>query len=119
MGQTRVVTMDIPNSESPTSVELDREHGLTLIWPDGSQSVFALDELRLNCPCAECRGLREQHRPIWPKPGNPEPLAALGAELIGAWGLTITWNDHHSTGIFAWGLLRSWADTDTDTAGAP
>ena len=29
-----------------------------------------------------------------------------------SWGLTITWNDHHSTGIFAWGLLRSWADTD-------
>ena len=61
--------MDLPNSESPTAVELDREHGLTVTWVDGSKSTFALEELRVNCPCAECRGLREQHRPVWPKPG--------------------------------------------------
>src|SRR6476620_7010044 len=85
-GQTPVVTMDLPTSESPATVELDREHGLTLVWSDGSKSSFALDELRLNCPCAECRGLREQHRPVWPKPGAPQPLAAVGAELVGAWG---------------------------------
>jgi DUF971 family protein len=112
-----MVTMDLPTSESPASVELDREKGLLLTWPDGSQSAFVLEELRLNCPCAECRGLREQHRPVWPKPGAPQPLAATGAELVGAWGLTITWNDGHSTGIFSWGLLRQWAETEGDPAG--
>jgi DUF971 family protein len=102
--------MDLPTSESPTGVELDREHGLTVTWADGSASTFGLEELRINCPCAECRGLREQHRPVWPKIGAPQPLAGVSAELVGAWGLTITWNDGHSTGIFSWGLLRAWAD---------
>jgi DUF971 family protein len=122
VGQTPAVTMDLPSSESPTAVELDREHGLTVTWADGSTSSFALEELRLNCPCAECRGLREQRRPVWPKPGAPQPLAGVGAELVGAWGLTITWNDGHSTGIFAWGLLRHWADSslaDTDIGDGP
>lgn len=108
------MTMDLPTSESPTAVELDREHGLTVTWTDRSKSTFALEELRINCPCAECRGLREQHRPVWPKLDSPQPLAGVGAELVGAWGLTITWNDGHSTGIFAWGLLRHWADDSLD-----
>jgi DUF971 family protein len=108
------MTMDLPTSESPTGVELDRQHGLTVTWGDGSKSAFALEELRVNCPCAECRGLREQHRPVWPKPQSPQPLVGESAELVGAWGLTITWNDGHSTGIFSWGLLRHWADDSLD-----
>lgn len=33
------------------------------------------------------------------------------AELVGAWGISITWNDGHSTGIYAWEILRRWHDT--------
>jgi DUF971 family protein len=106
--------MDLPNEESPRAVALDREHGLTVTWSDESESTFALEELRLNCPCAECRGLREQHRAVWPGPGAPQPLAAVSAELVGAWGMTIVWNDGHSTGIFAWGLLRQWAGDEAN-----
>ena len=104
--------MDLPSEAAPTAVELNRERGLLVTWADGTQSAFALEELRLNCPCAQCRGLREQHRPVWPGANAPQPLAATGADLVGAWGLTITWNDGHSTGIFAWGLLRNWAGLD-------
>jgi DUF971 family protein len=35
-------------------------------------------------------------------------LTAVGAELVGGWGMTITWSDGHSTGIFAWSILRAW-----------
>jgi DUF971 family protein len=46
------------------------------------------------------------------------PLRVEDAELVGAWGITFTWNDGHSTGIFSWALLRQWraleSDTDTD-----
>ncbi len=104
--------MDIPDSEAPTVVELDRARGLHLEWPDGFTADFGLETLRVNCPCAECRGKREQGRPAWPDATSPRPLAAVGAELVGGWGLTITWNDTHSTGIFAWGLLREWAAPD-------
>ncbi len=111
-GQTRPVAFDLPDSPAPDSIELDREVGLTLHWPDGSEARFTLEELRVNCPCAECRGKRDQGLPAWPGPGSPQPLRAEGAELVGGWGLTIHWNDRHRTGIFAWGLLRAWANLD-------
>ena len=30
--------------------------------------------------------------------------------LHGAWGLNITWNDGHRTGIFPFDALRRWSD---------
>ena len=101
--------MDLPEEPSPESVELDRQRGLSVRFGDGTTTVFGLEELRVNCPCAECRGRREQGQPAWPRPGAPMPLEATGAELVGAWGITLRWNDGHTTGIFAWSLLRNWS----------
>ncbi|MFN8037281.1 MAG: DUF971 domain-containing protein [Acidimicrobiia bacterium] len=94
----------------PVGVEIDREQGLTLTWPDRMVHTFELAELRANCPCAECRGLRETGRPVWPTASSPRPLAVVDAELVGAWGLSIRWNDGHGTGIYPWELLRAWRD---------
>ncbi|MCU1428837.1 MAG: hypothetical protein JWL83_2837 [Actinomycetia bacterium] len=100
--------MELPDSPAPTRLELDRTAGVTLEWADGTILTFGLEEMRMNCPCAECRGLREQNEPVWPRPRSPQPLEAITAELVGGWGLTITWNDGHATGIFPWGLFRAW-----------
>ena len=106
------MTFDIPEADPPSAVELDRASGLRLEWPDGTNAQFDLLELRRNCPCAECRGVREQGRIPGPGEHAPVPLRALGAELVGAWGLTIRWNDGHDTGIYAWSMLRVWAGLD-------
>jgi len=103
---------DLPEAPSPTEVELDRASSLTLTWPDGTRDSFGLEELRVNCPCAGCRGRREQGLDAWPTPGAPLPLRAESAELVGAWGIQINWNDGHETGIYAWSMLRVWRDTD-------
>jgi len=34
------------------------------------------------------------------------------AELVGAWGLSVTWNDGHSTGIYPFESLRRWREGD-------
>ena len=36
------------------------------------------------------------------------PLRIDDANLHGAWGLAITWNDGHATGIFPFEALRRW-----------
>jgi hypothetical protein len=36
------------------------QKGLVVLWPDGHCSRFPWDALRQACPCAECRGQREQ-----------------------------------------------------------
>jgi DUF971 family protein len=42
---------------------------------------------------------------VWPQPSSPQPLRIVDAELVGAWGISFTWNDRHSTGIYSWELL--------------
>jgi DUF971 family protein len=106
------VPLDLPDAVAPAEVELDRASGLTLRWADGTHAHFRLDELRRNCPCAECRGVREQGRVPGPGPGAPVPLTAEHAELVGGWGLSIHWSDGHRTGIYAWSILRAWAGLD-------
>lgn len=90
----------------PTDVEVDRERGVTLTWPDGHVTRFALAELRVACPCAFCRNLREAGAPVWA--GREQELRVTSAELVGNWGLQLRWNDGHQTGIYTWRLLRDW-----------
>jgi DUF971 family protein len=40
------------------------------------------------------------------------PLRIDNAELHGAWGLSVTWNDGHSTGIYPFESLRRWREGD-------
>jgi ATP-binding protein involved in chromosome partitioning len=97
-----------PGTE-PASIDVDREVGVTLTWPDGRVDRFELLDLRVNCPCAECRERRRAHETVWPKPGSPEPLRLLDARLVGAFGMAFEWNDGHGTGIYTWDIFRAWA----------
>lgn len=94
----------------PTDVVVTRDEGVTITYADGEIARFDLTSLRQACPCAGCRSLREQGREAWPQPSSPQPLRIEDAEYHGAWGLAITWNDGHSTGIFPFEALRRWAD---------
>jgi DUF971 family protein len=91
---------------APVTIDLQRDAGLTLTWADGATSTFELEELRVHCPCADCRTRRDAHQPVWPLPSSPQPLRIVDAELVGAYGISITWNDGHSTGIYNWALLQ-------------
>src|SRR5262249_32036316 len=92
----------------PATIDVDREAAVTITFRDGHVARFELVELRQACPCARCRGLRDQGEPAWPRPGSPEPLRIEHAELHGAWGLTTTWNDGHATGISPSESLYPW-----------
>ena len=47
----------------------------------------------------------------WPLPKSPLPLGVEQADLHGAWGLNITWNDGHATGIYPFEMLRRWHES--------
>ncbi len=91
----------------PTNIVFDRTRKeLRITWNDGHESTYSFEFLRANCPCAECKTLRE----------NPDPLRILpaldtrveSAELVGNYALQIIWGDGHRYGIYSWDLLRSW-----------
>jgi DUF971 family protein len=93
-----------------TAIDVARDEAVTVTFADGQVARFDLVALRESCPCAECRGLRDQGTAAWPRPGSPTPLRVEDAEFHGAWGLHITWNDGHATGIFPFDALRRWHD---------
>ena len=95
----------------PSQIEVVREESVTVTFADGYVARFPLLALREGCPCATCRAQRDQGRPVWSPAGSREPLRVEDARLHGAWGLAITWNDGHATGIFPFELLRRWHET--------
>lgn len=94
----------------PETIDVVKDEAVTITYRDGHVAGFPIRALRLNCPCATCRTLRDQHQVVWPRPGSPEPLLIEAAELHGGWALNITWNDGHSTGQFPFESLRRWHD---------
>ena len=92
----------------PKTIDVAKDKGVTITFFDGHVASFDLMTLRLACPCAACRALRDRGEAAWPRPGSPMPLRIEGANLHGAWGLAVAWNDGHATGIFPFESLRRW-----------
>jgi DUF971 family protein len=103
---------DVDDIPPPVDVAVVRDEGVTVTWDDGRVSSFELEELRVNCPCAACRALRDRGDPAWTPRADRPPLRIADAQLVGNWGLGVTWNDGHSTGIYPWTVLRVWAGPD-------
>jgi DUF971 family protein len=99
-------------------IDVERDRGLTVVYEDGRECFFPLEDLRLGCPCASCRAVRDRGERVWPRPGGPATLRIVDAELVGNWGINLTWNDGHATGIFPWDALRSWCERREDAGGA-
>ena len=93
-------------------ITVHRDRALIVEYDDGAVCEFPLPELRAACPCAECRGKRERGESLEPPSGRSGELRIDNAELTGAWGLSITWNDGHATGIFPFEALRRWSEGD-------
>ena len=91
-------------------VELERDRELRVTFDDGVTATFPLLALRRSCPCAGCRGRREQSL----DPYSGDVITVLDAELHGNWGITDRWSDGHDTGIYAWEHLRRWWDAHLD-----
>lgn len=84
---------------------------LLVEWADGAEQRIPFASLRKACPCAVCKG--EAGRPgrfdIRPdlRPGEDE-LADIN--LVGLYGLGVTWGDGHDTGIYTFEYLRALGD---------
>jgi len=102
-----------PRPPDVTRVTVDRPAmRLDLTFDDGTDGSIDLMSLRLHCPCATCRALRQRGSAVWPAAGAVEAQLGLrSAELVGAWGLGVTWDDGHSTGIYPFESLHEWLRT--------
>jgi DUF971 family protein len=96
----------------PTGITLNKNEGyLEIAWNDGAICQYPLSHLREACPCVECRGghqfMGAQYDPtnlLELKPKRSYVIAGL--EMVGNYAIQPTWDDGHSTGIYAWEYLR-------------
>ncbi|MEM7681986.1 MAG: DUF971 domain-containing protein [Planctomycetota bacterium] len=96
---------------TPTSLDLDRQHGLTVRWSDGRVSIYPVAYLRRMSPSAETRQQREQQAAnplavLKSAPVSAAELRADSAELVGNYAVRIRFSDGHDTGLYAWDYLR-------------
>lgn len=97
----------------PTNITANRQTGeMTVKWNDDHTSIYPFGLLRAACPCASCRG---GHENMHPDPDEAVFLIQLPVsdktriskvEAVGSYGLTISWEDGHSFGIYNWNYLR-------------
>ena len=72
-------------------------------WADGHTSDLSFEYLRVECPCAECKGhTPDEARVITGK----EDVSIVDVLPVGNYAIQIHFSDGHSTGIFTWEYLR-------------
>jgi DUF971 family protein len=98
----------------PVGVTADRSaRVLTIQWDDSHVSTYPFSLLRHACPCAECRGGHDKMSST-PDPEvfylpDEDTAATRMVDItgVGAYALSIRWEDEHSFGIYQWNFLRA------------
>jgi DUF971 family protein len=94
---------------------------LVVVWNDGHESYYPLEELRRACPCAACSGepdlfgrMHAGPKPVY----RPESFQLRSIETIGNYALQPNWSDGHGYGIWTYERLRQICSCDECSARA-
>ncbi|HEX7498690.1 MAG TPA: DUF971 domain-containing protein, partial [Polyangia bacterium] len=100
-----------------TAIGLRRTNPRTLsvLWEDGRRGDFDVRDLRLACPCALCVEEMSGRPLLDPSKVRPD-IAPVTLTSVGSYGITIKWNDGHSTGIYSYESLRAQAEGGTSAS---
>lgn len=97
---------------TPANIQLIGSE-VAILWSDGQENYFPMDQLRACSPSAETQGERDLlGRPITSdeKGCDFTGVRVLGWVPVGAYGLQFHFSDSHRTGIFSFDYLRQIGD---------
>lgn len=83
---------------------------LVVVWDDGHESYYPLEELRRACPCAVCSGepdLFGNLRTGPPPQYGPASFLIRDIEVVGNYAIQPNWADGHAWGIWTFDRLRA------------
>ncbi len=95
---------------APVSLKRADDRTLVVEWNDGHRSALDVKMLRLACPCAACVNEWTGKRTIRPDHVQ-DTIRPVRLYSVGRYALGVTWNDGHSTGIYAYDYLRRLEDS--------
>jgi DUF971 family protein len=100
---------------SSTNIQIVGDE-LAIAWNDGGETFLNLVHLRRACPCAACGGepdvLGNVARPHVTY--TPASFRIKSWQLIGGYALQPTWEDGHSSGLYAFDYLRRLSAAETE-----
>ncbi|MFQ5823925.1 MAG: gamma-butyrobetaine hydroxylase-like domain-containing protein [bacterium] len=101
----------------PVDVKKAGNNRLAVVWDDGHESIYTMDQLRKKCPCASCRTARETQqsnplRVLAPQELIPKNIELKEAEVVGRYALQFRWSDGHHEGIYSFDFLRQLCQCD-------
>jgi DUF971 family protein len=92
----------------PKTIELVGDV-LAILWSDGLESYWPLEQLRKACPCALCQGepiLTGLLQKPGPQAYGPRSFQLLEWRVVGSYALQLRWADGHDTGLYPFSELR-------------
>ena len=93
---------------------LDQQDGLlVLCWADGHAQRLAPRDLRLACPCAQCRD-EMTSAPLLDPDQVPLDVALTRVWSVGNYALGMAFSDGHDTGIYTCKGLRAMRDAEVE-----
>lgn len=96
--------MSTASAPRPSEIRRDpASRTLSIVWEDGTSTVYDYDVLRGYCPCAGCQGHMVRELRYHPPRRPVDPVAI---EPVGHYGISILWSDAHNTGIYRFDLLH-------------
>ncbi|MDQ6987885.1 MAG: gamma-butyrobetaine hydroxylase-like domain-containing protein [Mariprofundaceae bacterium] len=88
----------------PTAIRNYQVDGqLEIDWSDGHQSRYSHEHLRVQCPCADCRGHTPEQAKII---SGKENVRISSIDPVGNYALRISFDDGHDTGLYEFSELR-------------
>ena len=88
---------------------------LVVVWDDGHESYYPLEELRRACPCAGCSGEPDLfgRMAMGPKPRyTPASFQLTSVVTVGNYALQPNWADGHNYGMWTYDRLRAICSCD-------
>jgi len=97
----------------PKQIKIFEKEKLHLLWNGGKEVKISLRYLRLECPCASCKGetvLFQTIRPAKVELNHPDMTTIANIQTVGDYAIQIFWKDGHGSGIYTWDYLLTLAD---------
>lgn len=93
----------------PVGIRRSDARTLAILWQDGTAQEIDMRELRLACRCALCRD-EMSGRPLADPARVPLDVRPLEIRSVGAYAISLSWSDGHSSGIYPFSAIRRMDD---------
>ncbi len=93
----------------PTSITYRKRSKMLVVEFGDARAELAAELLRVYSPSAEVRGHSPEQKRLQT---GKKHVAITAIEPVGNYGIRLSFDDGHDTGIYAWDYLKDLADND-------